>query len=611
MRQREIPFASVCRSRETGLRNLLFTMPLRTIFKYYWLQMKKYPKSMAAVFVLYMVAGVVANTFSPLIYKNIIDVASSGSATPEMVQRIFFWAWALAGLATLWHVLYRLGDYVSVFFESNVLRDLADDAFDRVHNHSAAFFADNFSGSLVSKTKRFIWSFSGLFNEILWSILSRLVQVFGAIVVLFLNVPAIAWMYSLWIILFIILSVWFVRKKMPYDLEEASMDSQAVARYADTVTNAMTIKMFGSKSREVRSFLKISDHWERVRRKAWLMRNYQIAIQGILFFFLEVGVMFLVAQLWSENRISVGTIVLVQIYIFGTFDAVWGFGRSLMNIEKSLSDASEMVEIFEQKASVEDPVDPEACRIKSGDIEFRKVSFVYEKGGHSVFRDFSLHINPGEKVGVVGHSGAGKTTITKMLLRFADVSDGAVLIDGQDIRNIRQDDLRKSIAYVSQEPMLFHRTIRENIAYGKPSATEEEILVAAKRAHAHEFIEKFPRGYDTLVGERGVKLSGGERQRVAIARAMLKNAPILVLDEATSSLDSVSEKHIQEALDELMKGRTVIVIAHRLSTIQKMDRILVVENGKIVEEGSHEDLVSRGGVYATFWKQQAGGFIGE
>lgn len=562
---------------------------------------------------LYMVAGIFSNVVSPWVYKKIIDIVSSGVIQDAAtLHSLYFWIGILGGVLFIYNIfLYRFGDIFDSYFQSKVLRDLANDVFERIHQHSYAFFADNFSGSLVSKAKRFIWGFPSVFDRFIWNIVLPGFSLLGVIVVLFFQVPGIAVAYVIWIVLFIALSVWFARKKMPYDLAEASMDSRATAHYADTITNATTIKMFGAYRAERDAFVDISDEWERVRRKAWFMRCYQIAIQAILFGFLEFGAVYVAVTLWSRGGISIGMVVLVQLYIIGTFGAVWNFGKALLDIEKSLSDASEMVEIFEQKASVEDPVDPEMCRIKSGEIEFRKVSFVYEKGGHSVFRDFSLHIHPGEKVGVVGHSGAGKTTITKMLLRFADVSGGAVLIDGQDIRNIRQDDLRKSIAYVSQEPMLFHRTIRENIAYGKPSATEEEILVAARRAHAHEFIEKFPKGYDTLVGERGVKLSGGERQRVAIARAMLKNAPILVLDEATSSLDSVSEKHIQEALDELMKGRTVIVIAHRLSTIQKMDRILVVENGKIVEEGRHEDLVSRGGVYATFWKQQAGGFIGE
>lgn len=586
-------------------------MPFRTIFKYYWAQMRKYPKSMTGTILLYVLAGLVANTVSPLIYKNIVDAVSLGDVNDESVRQLFFWVWVLGGCTLLYNVAYRLGDYLDVHFESSVLRDLADDAFRRMHQQAYAFFIENFSGALVAKTERFIWSFSRIFNEVLWSILSRFLQVFGALVVLFWQVPTIAWGYFMWIFLFIALSVWFVRKKKPYDLKEASMNSKVTARYADTVTNALTVKTFGSRNREFQLFQVITDEWERTRRKAWFVRVLQMGVQGFLFLILEFGILFFSAELWSEGRISVGTIVLVQLYVFGTFDAVWGFGRALMNIEKALSDASEMVEIFEQSPSVSDPKKPETCLAQKGDIVFQNVAFAYEKNGEKVLEDFNLHVAPGEKVGIVGHSGAGKTTITKLLLRFADVSGGSVCIDGQDVRRVRQDDLRRHIAYVPQEPLLFHRTIGENIAYGKMNATREEIVEAAKRAHAHEFVEKLPKGYDTLVGERGVKLSGGERQRVAIARAILKNAPILILDEATSSLDSVSERHIQEALGELTRGRTTIVIAHRLSTIQTMDRIVVVENGRIVEEGRHENLVTKDGVYATFWKQQAGGFLAE
>ncbi len=584
---------------------------LRTILKYYWLQARKYPRSGIAVFVLYVIAGILANTIVPLIYKEIIDVASLGVMSDEAISSIFMWVWVLGGAIIIYNVLFRLGDYFGVFFESNVLRDLADYAFQKVHEQSYVFFADNFSGSLVSKTKRFIGSFSSVFNNFLWHIVFRSVQAIGSLIVLLLSVPIIGLLYFIWIVLFIWLSLYFSRKKMPYDLEEASMDSRSIAQYADTVSNTLTIKLFGLKSRELRSFKQTTSLWERVRRRAWLMRNYSIAIQGALFIVLEFGIMYFTVYLWGKGQVSVGTIMLVQIYIFGTFDAVWGFGRALMDIEKSLSDAKEMVEIFEKRPSVRDPKRSEECHITKGDIAFKEVSFVYEKGNRKIFENFSLHIHPGEKVGLVGHSGAGKTTITKILLRFLDVSSGAVLIDGQNIRRIRQDDLRRSISYVPQEPLLFHRTLRENIAYGRLGATDEEIIAVAKQARAHEFIESLPKGYDTLVGERGVKLSGGERQRVAIARAMLKDAPILVLDEATSSLDSMSEKYIQEALDALMRERTTIVIAHRLSTIQKMDRILVVENGRVVEEGRHKDLVDQGGVYATFWKQQAGGFIGD
>ncbi|QQS61124.1 MAG: ABC transporter ATP-binding protein [Candidatus Moraniibacteriota bacterium] len=586
-------------------------MSLRTILKYYWIQAKKYSKSGVALLILYNVAGLVAQTISPLIYKEIIDTVSQGNINEETIQKMFFWVWMLGGLIIVYNICYRLGDYFAIFFESNILKELADDTFRRLHNHSYTFFIDNFSGSLVTKSKRFVWAFSSIFNNVLWHVVNRSIQLIGAIGVLFWNVPVIAWMYVVWIIVFLGISLYFARKKIPYDLAEANMDSQVTGRQADTITNAVTIKIFGSKEKEHRSFQKITRLWEKARRKAWIMRNLQIGLQGILFILLEFGAMYFVAILWSQGQISVGTIVLVQMYIFGTFDAVWSFGRALMDIEKSLSDAKEMVEIFEQEPSVKDPQYPEKCHIREGRIECKEISFSYENKEQKVFEKFSLHIAPGEKVGIVGHSGAGKTTITKMLLRFVDITEGSIEIDGQNIAHISQDDLRQHISYVPQEPLLFHRSLKENIAYGKMKATNEEIIKAAKRAHAHDFIEKLPKGYETLVGERGVKLSGGERQRVAIARAMLKNAPVLILDEATSSLDSMSEKYIQEGLDELMKNRTTLVIAHRLSTIQKMDRIVVMENGMIVEEGSHKDLLNHNGIYSTFWNQQAGGFIKE
>jgi len=281
-----------------------------------------------------------------------------------------------------------------------------------------------------------------------------------------------------------------------------------------------------------------------------------------------------------------------------------------MHINVALDNAKEMVDTFEEPLGVKDVASPETCRMKNGHIQMENISFKYD-GDISVFNNFSLDIKPGEKVGFVGMSGAGKTTITKLLLRFADVDGGKIMIDGQDISKITQDDLRLHISYVPQDPILFHRTLRENIAYAHPDAAEEEIIQTARHAHAHDFITASPKGYDTFVGERGIKLSGGERQRVAIARAMLKNAPVLILDEATSSLDSISEHHIQEAFTNLMEGRTTLVIAHRLSTIQKMDRIIVLDLGRIVEEGTHEQLLANKGLYYKLWTQQSQGFIGE
>jgi ATP-binding cassette subfamily B protein len=295
--------------------------------------------------------------------------------------------------------------------------------------------------------------------------------------------------------------------------------------------------------------------------------------------------------------------------------SLWSLHRIVERLEESLADSAEMTEVMLRQPNLADPAHPQDFRTREGHIELKNVHFYYEDSGtdpETLFADLSLKIAPGEKVGLVGPSGGGKSTLTKLLLRFMDVQSGAILVDGRDIREVSQDALRTHIAYVPQEPILFHRTIRENILYGDPAASEEMVIKAAKLAHAHDFIMQLPQGYETLVGERGVKLSGGEKQRVAIARAMLKTSPVLILDEATSALDSKSEKAIVGALDNLMKNRTTIVIAHRLSTIRKLDRVLVLKGGRIVEDGSHESLQKKvNGIYADLWRHQSDSFLAE
>jgi ATP-binding cassette subfamily B protein len=573
--------------------------------------MKKYPKTGIISALLYVVGAVLVANVLPLMYKAIVDIASANERSAQIAAELTEIIGMFIAIILAIQISFRAADFTIVYFQSNVLRDFAYQTFWHIHQHSYLFFSNNFSGALVTKAKRYLRSFETIHDRVIFSFLWSGAQVIGALAVMAFFVPAIAFAYSVWVIFYVALVLWFVRWKTPYDIIEAEADSDVTARYADTVTNALAIKMFASFGREKRAFRETVQEEEKKRRKAWNIHIIQIAINGFLFALLEIGIMSYAVYLWYQGEITVGTIVLLQAYVLATFNAMFQLGRAITETTKALADAKEMVEIFEEKPEVRDPEKPEVCRIREGKIEFRDVAFSYEKDQTDVFENFSLTIIPGEKIGLVGESGAGKTTITKILLRFSDISKGSVMIDGQDIRAIRQDDLRLAISYVPQEPVLFHRSLRENIAYGKSDASEEEIVEAAKRAHAHEFITKLPKGYETLVGERGVKLSGGERQRVAIARAMLKNAPILILDEATSSLDSISERHIQDALDELMRGKTTIVVAHRLSTIQKMDRILVMRNGKVVEEGVHSDLISRNGVYAKFWNEQAGGFLGE
>lgn len=307
--------------------------------------------------------------------------------------------------------------------------------------------------------------------------------------------------------------------------------------------------------------------------------------------------------------ISVGVIYLILNYTLNIARRLWDLNNLIRSLNRVFGDAYDMTEILQISPEVEDKPQAKKMKAKEGKIVFRDVTFGYKDSSRKLFQNLNLTIQPGEKIGLVGQSGGGKTTITKLLLRFMDIQTGSIAIDGQDIAEVQQGSLRKAIAYVPQEPLMFHRSLKDNIRYGQLGVDDSAIIASSKKANAHQFITSLPNGYETTVGERGTKLSGGQKQRVAIARAMLKDAPILLLDEATSALDSESEVLIQDALWKLMEGRTAIVIAHRLSTIQKMDRIIVLNEGKIVEEGSHSELLERNGTYAKLWAHQSGGFL--
>ncbi|MEI6238224.1 MAG: ATP-binding cassette domain-containing protein [bacterium] len=339
------------------------------------------------------------------------------------------------------------------------------------------------------------------------------------------------------------------------------------------------------------------------------MANIIEAIQAFLNIGIEFIIFYIAIKFWGMGKVTAGTFILIQIYIIGLMNNFWGWSRMLRYLYEAFADAKERVEILKLTHGIKDMTGAKPLHVNGGVIKLTDVHFAFNEST-PVLDGINLDVKSGERIGLVGPSGAGKSTLVRLLLRLYDIQKGIIQIDGQDIKEITQGSLREAISFVPQDPILFHRTLRDNICYGKTGATDEEIINASKLAHCHEFIETFPYGYDTFVGERGVKLSGGERQRVAIARAILKNAPILILDEATSSLDSHSEMLIQDALENLMKGKTVIVIAHRLSTIRKMNRIVVIEHGKILEEGSHDELVENGGLYAKLWSLQSKGFIG-
>ena len=571
--------------------------------------MAKFKGAFYVIIVFFSIRIIFGSIFVPFYFKKIIDLLSLPGINHALVSDdLFKLVFISISFNIVGILLARTGKFIYLDFVVNVTRELRNFMFQKIEKNSATFFANTFAGSLVTKSRRFVYAFDNMFDIFVHNFLMFFVVLVGVFVVLTKESSTISLIFLIWIVLHITVVSFFVKRKMKYDVLEASQDSKISGRLADVFSNISAVKFFSARNSEIDSFRKYTDEGAVRSRRASFLGGKIDVMQGIFIIFVQSIVLYLMISFWIDNKISTGTVVLIQTYLVIIFERLWDFSNSLARFMKSAADMKEIVDIFEIAPDILDPEKPEKLKMKEGHIVFKDVFFKY-KSSDEVLTNFNLNIKPGERIGIVGHSGAGKSTLTKLLLRFNDVVSGAITIDGQDIRNITQDDLRSVVSYVPQEPILFHRPIKENINYGKPNATEQEIVAVAKKAHADEFISKLRRGYDTLVGERGVKLSGGERQRVAIARAMLKDSPILMLDEATSSLDSISESYIQEAFGELMKGKTTIVIAHRLSTIQKMDRIIVLENGQIAEEGTHKELLEKKGSYADLWNHQTGGFL--
>ena len=495
--------------------------------------------------------------------------------------------------------------------ETRVRPELQMRVFNLLVNQSLGFHANNFSGSLVNQTNKFTGAYVQLTDIFVINVIILAVTSFVAIGVVSWFLPVVGLAMLIWTIFFVWLNVALTRKRMHLSRIAAKADSVLTGHLADAIGNVSAIKAFANEENEAELHQIKSNDRAHKKYLSWVKGTQNDFLFGMMMGALQLIVLVLLISSTMHNAVALGTLLLVQVYVTQLIGQLWGLSGLTRNIEQALSDASEMTEILGEELEVQDAQNAAPLTVNKGKLAFDIVTFTHDGSDDALFHDFSLTVQPGEKIGLVGKSGSGKTSLTRLLLRFVDIDGGKITIDGQDISKVRQADLRAKIAYVPQEPVLFHRSLRENIAYGKPDATAEDIVKAAKLAHADEFIQNLPKGYETMVGERGVKLSGGQRQRIAIARAILKDAPILVLDEATSALDSESEKLIQDALKKLMQGRTAIVIAHRLSTIQNMDRIVVLDNGTIIEEGSHSQLLQnkKNGIYAELWKHQSGGFL--
>lgn len=520
-----------------------------------------------------------------------------------------FW---YVGLVITGLFIWRVQVFITWEYQIRSLKRTAQKLFDHLQRQGSRFHADRFGGALVSQVNKFLSAYEKIMDEFTWSVTTSITAFISSLILLYFTSWPVATAIAAFSLVYIVIMTSRMKKQLPLDRALAASESDRTAKIADTITNVAAVRAFAGEDYENKLFEKQVNETTRanyaLRRVAMINELVShLGTSGIGIIAFTTGIIAV-----TTFDAPAGTLYLAITYTLSLSRRLWESTRVMRNLNRAFGDATDMTEVLELDTEVKDLPNPHKLVVTSGKIDFKKVNFSYQDTGNGdVFDNLSFSVEGGKKVGLVGHSGGGKTTVTMLLLRFADIQDGAIEIDGQDISKIAQADLRQHIAYVPQEPMLFHRTIFENIGYGKPDAHPEEIMKVAKLANAHEFIKDLPKGYNTLVGERGVKLSGGQRQRVAIARAMLKDAPILVLDEATSALDSESEKLIQDALWKLMQGRTAIVIAHRLSTVQKMDRIIVLEKGKVTEQGTHKQLLEKNGTYASLWAHQSGGFLEE
>ncbi|WP_131859230.1 ABC transporter ATP-binding protein [Bosea sp. BK604] len=578
--------------------------PFRAVLGFTFGHWARQPGSVAFVGGSMMLATM-ADLFMPLYAGHLVDAVTRQGAGALDAALLALGAMLALGAVG---VLFRHLGFIGITgMTLRTMSDTAQESFARLQRFSTDWHANNFAGSTVRKITRGMWALDLLTDTILIALLPSLVVLIGTTALLAWHWPAMGLVVFMGALIYVGVTVTLSLKFVaPAARLANSWDTRVGGALADAISCNPVVKAYGGELREDARLATVMAKWALRTRRTWVRGTTSGTAQQFVLLALRASVIGLVIWLWANGQATPGDVA----FVLTSYAVVHGYlrdvGQHVHNLQRSVNDMEELVAMHAQPYGVPDRKGASAMVVDAGEIAFERVTFHY--GGHAepLYRDFSLKIAAGEKVGLVGRSGSGKTTFVKLVQRLYDVTDGRIAIDGRDIAEATQASLRSQIAIVQQEPVLFHRSLAENIAYGKPGASMARIIQAAKLANAHEFIMRLPKGYATLVGERGVKLSGGERQRVALARAFLADAPILILDEATSSLDSESEALIQEAIERLMQGRTTIVIAHRLSTVRAMDRILVFDRGKVVEEGSHEALLTReNGAYRALFERQA------
>ncbi|TXH67052.1 MAG: ABC transporter ATP-binding protein [Thiothrix sp.] len=563
---------------------------------------------------LAITAAVSIELLIPLIFKNMANAFAqpvSPATTDVLMQNLMYLALAFIMEWFIWRAL----EFGIVPLEAGGMRHLDSFCFEVLLKQPYRFFENNFAGSLVKQASRFIRSFESLTDWLVFQLYSKVLATGIALFLFFQQDPLLAAYFVVFIILFVAWNLGFSLWKLKYDERVAEWDSKLGGLYSDNISNIAVLKGFGLEAIEQARVRDVATALYKRRRFAWILMFISFAVQAILTASIEFILVYNMIQDWQRGQFEVGQYVLFQTVLLVLLRHLWEFGQSFRSLFSAIADAREMATLIQNQQLEQDLPSAQAHRIEQGQIEFKQIHFDYRQtkldstevsGG--LFTDFNLTIRAGEKIALVGHSGSGKTSITKLLFRFVEPQQGEILIDGIPIRQFSLASLRQQIALVPQQPELFHRSIKDNILLGKTvAATELEHV--ARQAQALGFIQHLPEGFDTLVGERGVKLSGGEKQRIAIARALLQAAPIVVLDEATSALDSLTEQQIQTAIFELIANKTAIVIAHRLSTILRMDRIIVLANGSILEQGTHAELLEKQGHYYQMWQHQSGEFL--
>lgn len=580
----------------------------KSLVSFIWKFVRLQPWSFFFIFLLSFTWSI-DTTLWPYLLRLIID-----TLTQYEMDRSNVWMslkWLLVAGICFWitiELCFRCRDFLRARAFPKLEADMRMAMFDHIQHHSPRYFNEHFAGTLANKISDMTTQVTSMLQT-----LSVFIAAAGSsvLVLLFFSEvnPVFAMILAVWIVVHFSICFIFSAKCVEYSNDHGEARSILAGKIVDSFTNNFAVNLF-SRFKFEKLRIAASQKIEQEKNyQAQLYVTWMLVCLSVVFLVGIITLNVFVFLYWSQNKISTGEVIQVFNTTFNVIMVLWVSGDLMPQFFKSLGIASQALSVMHDPQDVIDSLQAPALEVKQGEIIFEKVSFKY--GDKKLFDNKNVHIKGGEKVGLVGYSGAGKSTFVNLILRFYPIETGRILIDGQDIAHITLDSLHKQVALIPQDPLLFHRTLEENIQYGKIDASKEEIIQAAKLAHCDEFIKKCPNGYDSLVGERGTKLSGGERQRIAIARAMLAACPILILDEATSSLDSITEKFIQESLERLMQNRTTIVIAHRLSTLAKMDRILVFDQGKIVEEGVHSELIAKGGHYSRMWQMQAGGFLPE